>query len=120
MGYKEHSGRFSLKGLLINVFSLVVFVTPIVLCVEGCAVTKCRDACSFARSVERACSWTSQRNFGEFRVRIDERSGTAQVKGFEQWAWLWKANVGTFAVMFCAPPWGWKKPHPYSDQPPLR
>ena len=41
-------------------------------------------------------------------------------RGFQEWDWLWKVNVGLFLVMFATPPWGWKKPHPYSDQRHLR
>ena len=41
-------------------------------------------------------------------------------RGFQEWDWLWKVNVGMFLVMFATPPWGWKKPHPYSDQRHLR
>jgi len=52
------------------------------------------------------------------------RSTPAQIilttRGFQEWAWLWKVNVGMFLVMFATPPWGWKKPHPYSDQRHLR
>ena len=74
MGYKENAGRWSPKGIALNLFSMCVFVTPIIL----------------------------------------------TARGFQEWDWLWKVNVGLFLVMFATPPWGWKKPHPYSDQRHLR
>ena len=74
MGYKENVGRYSPKGVMLNLTHLVVFFTPIILC----------------------------------------------TRGFEQWDWLWKVNLGVFCAMFATPPWGWKKPHPYSDQRHLR
>ena len=74
MGYKENVGRYSPKGIMLNLTHLVVFFTPIILC----------------------------------------------TRGFEEWAWLWKVNLGVFCAMFATPPWGWKKPHPYSDQRHLR
>ena len=74
MGYKGDAGRYSPKGIALNLFSLCVFVTPIIL----------------------------------------------TTRGFQEWDWLWKVNVGMFLVMFATPPWGWKKPHPYSDQRHLR
>ena len=74
MGYKENVGRYSPKGIALNLFSMCVFVTPIIL----------------------------------------------TTRGFQEWDWLWKVNVGMFLVMFATPPWGWKKPHPYSDQRHLR
>lgn len=74
MGYKETAGRYPPKGLALNVFTLIVFVTPFILC----------------------------------------------LKGMDTWEWLWKVNAAALAVMFATPPWGWKKPHPYSDQRHLR
>ena len=74
MGYKENVGRYSPKGIMLNLSHLCVFFTPIILC----------------------------------------------TRGFEEWAWLWKVNLGIFCAMFATPPWGWKKPHPYSDQRHLR
>ena len=67
MGYKGDAGRYSPKGIALNLFSMCVFVTPIIL----------------------------------------------TTRGFQEWDWLWKVNVGMFLVMFATPPWGWKKPHPY-------
>lgn len=29
-------------------------------------------------------------------------------------------NVCLLLLAFATPPWGWKRPHPYSDQPHLR
>ena len=57
-------------------------------------------------------------------VASRHRATPAQIilttRGFQEWDWLWKVNVGMFLVMFATPPWGWKKPHPYSDQRHLR
>ena len=57
-------------------------------------------------------------------IASPHRSTPAQIilttRGFQEWDWLWKVNVGMFLVMFATPPWGWKKPHPYSDQRHLR
>ena len=63
MGYKENVGRYSPKGIMLNLTHLCVFFTPIILC----------------------------------------------TRGFEEWAWLWKVNLGIFCAMFATPPWGWKK-----------
>ena len=58
MGYKENVGRYSPKGIMLNLTHLVVFFTPIILC----------------------------------------------TRGFEEWAWLWKVNLGVFCAMFATPP----------------
>mmetsp|Transcript_2516 Transcript_2516/g.7368 ORF Transcript_2516/g.7368 Transcript_2516/m.7368 type:complete len:83 (+) Transcript_2516:216-464(+) len=42
------------------------------------------------------------------------------ISGMHNWAWLWKVNAGATLVTIAVPPWGWKKPHPYSDQPHMR
>ena len=40
--------------------------------------------------------------------------------GLHLWTHLWKANVVALFLTLITPPWGWKKPHPYSDQRHLR
>ena len=50
MGYKGDAGRYSPKGIALNLFSMCVFVTPIIL----------------------------------------------TTRGFQEWDWLWKVNVGMF------------------------
>ena len=100
MGYKESAGRYSPKGITLNLFSLCVFVTPVA---RGVPMPSASPMASIASS---------------------HRSTPAQIilttRGFQEWDWLWKVNVGMFLVMFATPPWGWKKPHPYSDQRHLR